>query len=168
MSAAPSWPLVIVALEGRTFRSTAAAVPGLNFLRFSGRKRNFRAQVLNLFFRPSKRKTTRGALDHTRPSDRSHCGLQKPEIAYSPNGLEGITPPSPPPYRAFVLPSRYGAAIVEIRGSSLRIPTNFRVRPAPRHPFCTVADRLAEAGSAGRLLYSRHGRAKARSASLPK
>src|SRR5215204_858817 len=31
MSAAPSWPLMCVALEGRTFRSTAAAAPGLNF-----------------------------------------------------------------------------------------------------------------------------------------
>src|SRR6185437_9776993 len=97
------------------------------------------SKVLNFSFRPSKRKTTRGALDRTRPSDRCHCGLQKPEIAYSPNGLEGATPPSPPPSRVFVLPSRYGAAIVEIRGSSPRIPTNFRVRPAPRHPSCRPA-----------------------------
>src|SRR5690348_169428 len=89
MSAAPSWPLVIVALfRGEPSEARLQPPPGLNFLRFSGPEAQFQgAQVLNLFFRPSERKTTRGALDRTRPSDRSHCGLQKPEIACSPNDL---------------------------------------------------------------------------------
>ena len=89
MSAAPSWPLVIVALFGASLpKRGCSRPPGLNFLRFSGPEAQFQgAQVLNLFFRPLERKTTRGALDRTRPSDRSHCGLQKPEIACSPNDL---------------------------------------------------------------------------------
>jgi hypothetical protein len=43
MSAAPSWPLVIVAREGRTFQGTVAAAPGFEFFfRLEGWKRNFR------------------------------------------------------------------------------------------------------------------------------
>ncbi len=137
MSAAPSWPLVIVALfRGEPSKARFAAAPGFEFSSVFGSEAQFQgAQVLNLFFIPSKRKTTRGALDRTRPSDRSHCGLQKPEIAYSPNDLMRQRR-RPSPSRVFVLPPRYGVTIVEIRGSSPRIPTNFRVRPAPRHSFC--------------------------------
>jgi hypothetical protein len=40
-----------------------------------------------LFFKPLKRKTTRGAQKRTRPSDPFLYGLQKPEIAQSPNGF---------------------------------------------------------------------------------
>jgi len=53
-------------------------------------------------------------------------GLKKPEIAYLPTACAG-TLPFPPPNRAFVLPSRYGMAIVEIRGVTSRIPTHFCV-----------------------------------------
>src|SRR5436190_14908514 len=42
--------------------------------------------------------------------------------------------PLPPPNRIFLLPSRYGAANVEIRGVSPRIPTHFCVRHAPGGP----------------------------------
>src|SRR5215472_7620119 len=86
MSAAPSWPLVIVALLGRTFRGAVAAAPGFEFfLPFQGRKRNLRAaQVLILFFRPSERKTTRGALDRTRPSDRSLTDCNSPKLPILP------------------------------------------------------------------------------------
>ena len=89
MSAAPSWPLVIVALfRGERSEARLQPPPGFEFSSVFGPEAQFQgAQVLNLFFRPSERKTTRGALDRTRPSDRSHCGLQKPEIAYSPNDL---------------------------------------------------------------------------------
>src|SRR6185369_13560643 len=73
-----------VALRGRTLRSAAAAAPGLNFDRFRRPETQFQAQVLNLFFRSSKRKTTSGALDRTRPSEPIHHGPQKPEIAYLP------------------------------------------------------------------------------------
>src|SRR5262245_51949719 len=77
--------------------------PGLNFSSVLGPEAQFQGtQVLNLFFKPSERKTTREALDRTRPSDRSHCGLQKPEIAYSPNDLRRLRrrPPPKPCFRA--------------------------------------------------------------------
>src|ERR1700761_8899016 len=92
MSAAPSWPLVIVALLGRAFQSAVSRpLPGFEFSSVFGSEAQFQGtQVLNSFFKPSKRKTTREALDRTRPSDRSHCGLQKPEIAYSPNDLRRL------------------------------------------------------------------------------
>src|SRR5581483_11112998 len=77
--------------------------PGFEFSSVLGSEAQFQGtQVLNLFFRPSERKTTREALDRTRPSDRSHCGLQKPEIACSPNDLRRIRrrPPPKPCFRA--------------------------------------------------------------------
>src|ERR1700761_773381 len=137
MSAAPSWPLVIVALLGRAFQSAVSRpLPGFEFSSVFGSEAQFQGtQVLNLFFKPSERKTTREALDRTRPSDRSHCGLQKPEIAYSPNDLRR-TCRRPQSSRIFVLLARYGIAIVEIRGSSPRIHTNFCVRSVPGHSSC--------------------------------
>src|SRR4029078_12760611 len=58
--------------RGRTFQSAAATAPQVNFSSVGGHEGQFQeaqveAQVLNLFFRPSKRKTTRGAPDRTRP-----------------------------------------------------------------------------------------------------
>src|SRR6201746_1952940 len=47
---------------------------------------------------------------------------KSPKFAYLPTAY-AETLPSPPPNRAFVLPSRYGMAIVEIRGVAQRIPT---------------------------------------------
>src|SRR3954471_9492258 len=70
MSAAPSWPLIFVARFGRALRNAATAAPRVEFFEpvlgagdsVSGRN------VLNLFFRPSKRKTTGGGQEHARPS----------------------------------------------------------------------------------------------------
>src|SRR5664279_166565 len=66
-----------------------------------------------------------------RPNQLRH-GLKKPEIACLPTAC-AETLPFPPLNRVFVLPSRYGMTIVEIRGVSSRIPTHFCVqRPCPR------------------------------------
>jgi hypothetical protein len=50
-------------------------------------------------------------------------GLKKPEICLSPNGLRRNVA-VPTANRVFVLPSRYGMAIVEIRGAILQISTH--------------------------------------------
>src|SRR5215469_1424655 len=149
MSAAPSWPLVIVDLVGANLPEHGChRSPGLNFLRFRRPKAQFQGTlVLNLFFRASERKTTRGALDRTRPSDRFRHGLQKPEIANSPSGLRGATPPSPPHEPCF-------RAAVPIwdgnRGDS-------RVKSPHPHKFsCSTC---ARASLLQAPLSSRHGRA---------
>src|SRR6202011_940585 len=61
--------------------------------------------------------------------------------------LVGETTAAPASSRAFVLPSRYGMAIMEIRGASPRIPTHFCVRRTPgqprRTPFAWSRSRAA-------------------------
>src|SRR5664279_3897007 len=65
-----------------------------------------------------------------RPNQLRH-GLKKPEIACLPTAC-AETLPFPPLNRVFVLSSRYGMTIVEIRGVGSRIPTHFCVqRPCP-------------------------------------
>jgi len=61
-------------------------------------------------------------------------GPKKPEIALSPNGTHRNAA-VPAANRAFVLPPRYGMAIVEIRGVSQRIPTHSCVQRAPGYPI---------------------------------
>ena len=54
-----------------------------------GRKRNFRGSSPEFVLQTFKTQNdARGARPHP-PVRSSHCGLQKPEIAYSPNGLKG-------------------------------------------------------------------------------
>src|ERR1700743_1868473 len=78
-------------LAGRHVRGAASAVPGLNFDPFREPEDRYQGLVaLTLFFRPSKRKTTRGATSSLHPSESSHCGLQKPEIACLPTTCGGI------------------------------------------------------------------------------
>src|ERR1700675_4827915 len=77
-----------VAPGERTLRSAIATASGLNFDPFRRPEDHFRFQVLNLFFRLSKRKTTRGALERTRPFEPIHHGPQKPEIACLPTAYE--------------------------------------------------------------------------------
>src|ERR1019366_3865438 len=73
-----------VARQRRTFRSAIGIAPGLNFDTF--RTLEAPGQDFNPELEPeiSERKTTRGALDHTRPSQPSLHGLKKPEIACLP------------------------------------------------------------------------------------
>src|SRR6476620_2985530 len=119
-----------VARSGRAVQDAAAAAPRVEFFEpvlgtenpVSGR------HVLNLFFRPSKRKTTRGAHRHARPSQRLSSRTAKARnslLSQRLTGKSGI-----PAHRAFVLSTRYGATIVQIRGVNPPIPTLFRVRPA--------------------------------------
>lgn len=145
MSAAPSWPLISSPALGAPSRTRLPPLPGLNFSNpFWGTENPVSGRhVLNLFFRPSKRKTTRGAHRHARPSQRSSSRTAKARnslLSQRLTGKSGI-----PAHRAFVLSNRYGATIVEIRGVRPQIPTHFRVRPAsgrsvarllhPAHPF---------------------------------
>src|SRR3954466_13579826 len=130
MSAAPSWPLIFVARFGRALRNAATAAPRVEFFEpvlgagdsVSGRN------VLNLFFRPSKRKTTRGAQERARPSQPSSSRTAKARNSLLSQRLTGKC--GIPAHRAFVLPTRYGATLVQIRGTNPQIPTLFRVRPA--------------------------------------
>src|SRR5690349_15780535 len=75
---------------------------GLNFDRFRGPEVRFgNENVPNPFFRPPKRKTTRGAQGRTRSSEPSDHGLQKPEIAYLPTVRDGKRhSPRSPAFRA--------------------------------------------------------------------
>ena len=130
MSAAPSWPLIFVARSGRALRNAAATAPRVEFFEPAlGTKNPVSGRhVLNLFFRPSKRKTTRGAHRHARPSQRLSSRTAKARnslLSQRLTGKSGI-----PAHRAFVLSTRYGATIVQIRGVNPPIPTLFRVRPA--------------------------------------
>jgi hypothetical protein len=145
MSAAPSWPLVIVAPSREaSLRSAILRVaPGLNFDPFprpEGRIR--RAFVLSSFFRPSKRKTTRGATKVT-PARQIHLvtDCKSPKLPNLPTAYGRKRRRSPTTNRAFVLPPRYGAAIMEIRGTSPRIPTLFCVRRPPGLPFARLLQR---------------------------
>src|SRR5215471_13109583 len=137
MSAAPSWPLICVApAGGRTFRMRGELPPsGLNLSnRFARPNPDFRNFVPISFFGPSKRKTTRGALTAPARHNHSFRGLQKARNLTVSQRLAPGTLPPPSPRRVFLLPSRYGAANVGIRGLSLRIPTHFCVHPAPGRP----------------------------------
>jgi hypothetical protein len=81
MSAAPSWPLIFVARQGRTFRSATAIAPGLNFA--SLRKPEVQSQELNPESVPQTLKTqndARGALNAPARPNFSLHGLKKPEI----------------------------------------------------------------------------------------
>src|SRR5262249_20146622 len=130
MSAAPSWPLISSPALGAPSGTRLPPLPGLNFSNpFWGVGNSVSGvNVLNLFFRPSKRKTTRGALLRARPSQRSSSRTAKARnslLSQRLTGKSGI-----PAHRAFVLSTRYGATIVQIRGLNPQIPTLFRVRPA--------------------------------------
>ena len=89
MSAAPSWPLVSSLPGERTFRTTVATVTRVEFRSISRPEAHFQeGQVLNLFFRPSKRKTTRGAL--SAPARPNHviadCKSPKLPVSRRPDG----------------------------------------------------------------------------------
>src|SRR5215469_9228138 len=105
--------------------------PGLNFHPIPRSKEanygGFRPEFVLQTFKTQN--NARGNRGYTRSSDPSHHGLQKPEICLISQRLMGETPPAPQPQTAlFVLPPRYGMAIMEIRETSPRIPTLFCVR----------------------------------------
>src|SRR3954467_7391172 len=131
MSAAPSWPLISSPAPGAPSGTRLPPLPGLNFFEPALGVRNSVSgcHVLNLFFKPSKRKTTRGAHGHARPSLRSLSRTAKARNSLLSQRLTGKY--DIPAHRAFVLSTRYGATIVQIRGVNPPIPTLFRVRPAP-------------------------------------
>src|SRR6186713_682994 len=92
-----------VARFGRAVQDAAAAAPRVEFFEpvlgtrspVSGR------HALNLFFRPSKRKTTRGAHGHARPSQRSFSRTAKARNSLLSQRLTGKIPhPCPPRFRA--------------------------------------------------------------------
>jgi hypothetical protein len=145
MSAAPSWPLISSPFKGAHLPSAIAVTSGCISNHFEGRKLDSgQLLVLNLFFRPLKRKTTCGAQMRNRPSDPSLHGLQKPEIAQSPNGSAEGNAAAPNARRAFVLPPPYGMTIAENREASPRIPTHFRVPRAPGRPFARLLQVLCQ------------------------
>src|SRR5215471_6133004 len=137
MSAAPSWPLISSPALGAPSGTRLPPLPGLNFSNpfwWVGSAISD-AKVLNCSsdLQNAKRRAGR----RSAPARHNHDihGLQKPEIACSPNGLQETAPSH---RRAFVLSLRYGAIIVEIRGASPQIPTLFRVRPASGCPVARL------------------------------
>src|ERR1700742_3117525 len=104
MSAAPSWPLVSSPPEGEASGHDCHR-PRVEFRSISqGCERIFRIQVLNLFYRPSKRKMPRGAHNRSRPSKPVLSRTEKARNRLSPNGLrrERRRSPHRPYFRAAV------------------------------------------------------------------
>src|SRR6185437_4713421 len=104
MSAAPSWPLVSSPLEGEASGHDCHR-PRVEFRPISpGCERIFRIKVLNLFYRPSKRKMTRGAHSRSRPSKPVLSRTAKARNRLSPNGLrrEPRCSPHRPCFRAAI------------------------------------------------------------------
>src|ERR1700733_2271174 len=112
-----------VARQGRTFRSAIGIAPGLN----PDTSPNSKSQCQVFIRRPDSAtfRTQNDARSRSPASPVSTIRLtdrKSPKFAYLPTAY-AETSPFPPPNRAFVLPSRYGMAIVEIRGVTQRIPT---------------------------------------------
>src|SRR5207302_10473079 len=93
MSAAPSWPLIIVALDGRTFRGTTAIAPGLNFRSIlRAPSPDFRGQSPDFVLQTFKTQNdARGAVGRTRPSKPSSSRTAKARNCLSHNGLRRNT-----------------------------------------------------------------------------
>src|ERR1700754_1553582 len=100
MSAAPSWPLIFVALEGRTFRSATAIAPGLNFDSFRPLGAVF--QVFCPEFVLQTFKTQNDARIHRciRPSKLFASRTEKARNVTVSQRLAPGTLPFPSPYRA--------------------------------------------------------------------
>ena len=109
------------------------------------------------------------------PARQNHFsyGLQKPEIACLPTAYKGKRRRFRLGNRAFVLSSRYGMTIMEIRGANPRIPTLFCVRRETGSPIARLLQRFPgpTARGATQILFRaqvrpefalspRHGRAR--------
>src|SRR5882724_2545856 len=97
MSAAPSWPLIFAAPDGRTFRSATAIAPGLNF---ESLRRN-QAQIQDLSPKSVLQtfKTQNDARAHacTRPSQLFASRTEKARNLTVSQRLTPRTLPFPPP-----------------------------------------------------------------------
>ena len=151
MSAAPSWPLICVALEGRTFRSATCIALGLNWIRSDRSEPKFQGFCPEFVLQTFKTQNDARAHNRTRPSQLFGSRTEKARnLTVSQRLTSGTRRPAAD--RVFLLPTRYGLAIVEIRGLSPRIPTHFRVRPAPGCPVARLLHHFrpfAMAGSTG-------------------
>src|SRR5271165_184213 len=88
MSAAPSWPLISSPLWGEPSEARFSHRPRVEFsTRPEASKPNFRILILTSSVKFSERKTTRGALDRTRPSNLASSRTEKARNCLSPNGL---------------------------------------------------------------------------------
>src|SRR6516162_6290400 len=138
MSAAPSWPLVIVAPRGQALPKCGCGRPSGLFRSISRAGRSHSGpRVLNLFFLPSKRKTTRGA----RPSSLPPVRTISSRTAKARNCLFSQRPArEPPPLRAPAALSCSHPIWDDDHGESRGKPQNphtFSCSRASRHPFCT-------------------------------
>src|SRR3954447_3660609 len=138
-----------VARHGRTFRSAIGIAPGLNPDTSPNSKSHVRFLFVDPTLRPSERKTTREAGLLLRPSQPSVLRTEKARNLPISQRLNRDTSPFPPLSRAFVLPSRYGMAIVEIRGVFPQIPTQSCVQLTPSRPGLTGHPRLSSFVMAG-------------------
>src|ERR1700709_2006630 len=118
-----------VARQGRTFRSAIGIAPELN----PDTSPNSKSQC-QVFIRSPDSATFRTQNDARSRSPASPVSTirltdrKSPKFAYLPTAY-AETSPFPPSNRAFVLPPRYGMAIVEIRGVFPRISTQSCVQP---------------------------------------
>src|ERR1700744_1043527 len=116
MSAAPSWPLVIVTLfRGDTSEVRPQPSPGLNFDPFREPEDRLSGPVGPDFVLQTfkTQNDARGDLIAP-PVEIISLRLAKPRNCLSPNALRR-NPRLSAACRAFVLPPRYGMTIVEIR-----------------------------------------------------
>src|SRR6516162_2238812 len=145
MSAAPSWPLVIVAPRGQALPKCGCGRPSGLFRSISRAGRSHSGpRVLNLFFLPSKRKTTRGA----RPSSLPPVRTISSRTAKARNCLFSQRPArEPPPLRAPAALSCSHPIWDDNRGESRGKPQNphtfscsTRLKAPLLHVFCRWPD----------------------------
>src|SRR5215831_15661622 len=131
MSAAPSWPLVSsLPPRERTFRTTVATVPRVEFRSISRPEAHFQGASPEFVLQTFKTQNdARGAKTHP-PVQTMSSRTAKARNCPSPDGLMGRSAGLPAINRAFVLATQYGLTILKNRGVSPRSPTLFRVRRA--------------------------------------
>src|SRR5258705_10290177 len=97
MSAAPSWPLICAALEGRTFRSTTDAAPGLNFDSFRPLEADFQEICPEFVLQTFKTQNDARAHNRTRPSQLFVSRTKKARNLTVSQRLTPGEPAAPPP-----------------------------------------------------------------------
>ena len=132
MSAAPSWPLIFAALDGRTLRSATAVAPGLNFESLRRNKGQIQELSPKSVLQTIKTQNDARAHDCTRPSQ---LIASRTEKARNLTVSQRLTPGNPLPRRRPCFP-----AAVPIwdgdRGDS-------RIKSANPHTFlCTPCSGL--------------------------